>query len=55
MIIGTEDSGFRGEVGVLVDYIEVPKEASMQAYVIERGNMGFGLTGDKIKKARICS
>lgn len=27
----------RLEVGVLVDNIEVPKEASMQAHVIERG------------------
>ena len=37
MTIGTVDSGFRGEVGVLVDNIEVPKEASMQSHVIERG------------------
>ncbi|TXR92033.1 dUTP diphosphatase [Bacillus sp. SH7-1] len=37
VVLGTIDSGFRGEIGVLVDNIEVPKEASMQAHVIERG------------------
>lgn len=37
VVLGTIDSGFRGEIGVLVNNIEVPKEASMQAYVIERG------------------
>lgn len=37
VVLGTVDSGFRGEIGVLVDNIEVPKEASMQAHVIERG------------------
>ncbi|SDL44284.1 dUTP pyrophosphatase [Bacillus toyonensis] len=37
VVLGTVDSGFRGEVGVLVDNIEVPKETSMQAHVIERG------------------
>jgi len=37
VVLGTVDSGFRGEVGVLVDNIEAPKEASMQAHVIERG------------------
>lgn len=55
MILGTEDSGFRGKVSVLVDYIEFPKEASMQANVIERGNLHFGSTEGEIKKARICS
>ena len=55
MILGTVDSGFRWEVGVLVDYIEVPREASMQANVIERENLSFGSSGDEIKKARICS
>ncbi|XKK15624.1 dUTP diphosphatase [Bacillus sp. AC79A.1] len=37
VVLGTVDSGFRGEIGVLVDNIEAPKEASMQAHVIERG------------------
>ncbi|MFB5590489.1 dUTP diphosphatase [Bacillus cereus] len=37
VVLGTVDSGFRGEVGVLVDNIEASKEASMQAHVIERG------------------
>ncbi|MDA1882767.1 dUTP diphosphatase, partial [Bacillus cereus group sp. BY10-2LC] len=37
VVLGTIDSGFRGEIGVLVDNIEVPKEASMQAHVIGRG------------------
>ncbi|KAA0764412.1 hypothetical protein DN410_11625 [Bacillus sp. SH5-2] len=37
VVLGTVDSGFRGEIVVLVDNIEVPKEASMQAQVIERG------------------
>ncbi|HHK5554686.1 dUTP diphosphatase [Bacillus anthracis] len=37
VILGTVDSGYRGEVGVLVDNTEVPKAANMQAQVIERG------------------
>ncbi|PFL17989.1 deoxyuridine 5'-triphosphate nucleotidohydrolase [Bacillus cereus] len=37
VILGTVDSGFRGEVGVLVDNTELPKAANMQAHVIERG------------------
>lgn len=37
VVLGTVDSGFRGEIGVLVDNIEVPKETSLQAHVIERG------------------
>ena len=48
VILGTEDS-------VLVDYIEFPKEPSMQANVIERGNQVFESTEGEIKKARICS
>ena len=48
VILGTEDS-------VLVDYIEFPKEPSMQANVIERGNLVFESTEGEIKKARICS
>ncbi len=31
------DSGYRGEVGVLVDNIEIPKDVNMQASVIEKG------------------
>ncbi|MEX0135313.1 dUTP diphosphatase [Bacillus nitratireducens] len=37
VILGTVDSGFRGEVGVLVDNTELPKAANMQAHIIERG------------------
>ncbi|HFJ9375222.1 TPA: dUTP diphosphatase [Bacillus nitratireducens] len=37
VVLGTVDSGYRGEVGVLVDNTERPKEANMQAHVIERG------------------
>lgn len=37
VVLGTVDSGYRGEVGVLVDNTEVPKAANMQAHVIERG------------------
>ncbi|EEK53382.1 Deoxyuridine 5'-triphosphate nucleotidohydrolase, DUTP [Bacillus cereus BGSC 6E1] len=37
VILGTVDSGYRGEVGVLVDNIEIPKAANMQAHVIEKG------------------
>ncbi|MGD2278282.1 dUTP diphosphatase [Bacillus wiedmannii] len=36
-VLGTVDSGYRGEVGVLVDNTEIPKSANMQAHVIERG------------------
>ncbi len=43
VILGTEDS-------VLVDYIEFPKEASMQANVIERGNLVFESTEGEIKR-----
>ncbi|PGE68202.1 dUTP diphosphatase [Bacillus toyonensis] len=35
--LGTVDSGYRGEVGLLVDNIEIPKVANMQAHLIERG------------------
>ncbi|HFK1685253.1 TPA: dUTP diphosphatase [Bacillus tropicus] len=37
VILGTVDSGYRGEVGVLVDNIEIPKAANMQAHLIEKG------------------
>ncbi|PEP22015.1 dUTP diphosphatase [Bacillus wiedmannii] len=37
VILGTVDSGYRGEVGVLVDNIEIPKAVNMQAHVIEKG------------------
>ncbi|WP_346817202.1 dUTP diphosphatase [Bacillus paramobilis] len=37
VVLGTVDSGYRGEVGVLVDNTEVPKVVNMQAHVIERG------------------
>ncbi|MEC2943389.1 dUTP diphosphatase [Bacillus cereus] len=37
VILGTVDSGYRGEVGVLVDNTEIPKVANMQAQVIEKG------------------
>ncbi|MGA4466340.1 dUTP diphosphatase [Bacillus bombysepticus] len=37
VVLGTVDSGYRGEVGVLVDNIEIPKAANMQASVIEKG------------------
>lgn len=37
VILGTVDSGFRGEVGVLVDNTEIPKTTNMQAHVIEKG------------------
>lgn len=37
VVLGTVDSGYRGEVGVLVDNIESPKVANIQAHVIERG------------------
>lgn len=37
VVLGTVDSGYRGEVGVLVDNIEIPKATNMQASVIEKG------------------
>ncbi|HFK1429011.1 MULTISPECIES: dUTP diphosphatase [Bacillus] len=37
VVLGTVDSGYRGEVGVLVDNTEIPKAANMQAHVIEKG------------------
>ncbi|MGH0511120.1 dUTP diphosphatase [Bacillus paranthracis] len=37
VVLGTVDSGYRGEVGVLVDNPEIPKAANMQAHVIEKG------------------
>ncbi|GAB6454759.1 dUTP diphosphatase [Bacillus cereus] len=37
VVLGTVDSGYRGEVGVLVDNTEIPKVANMQAHVIEKG------------------
>lgn len=37
VVLGTVDSGYRGEVGVLVDNTEIPKVANMKAHVIERG------------------
>ncbi|UUE91797.1 dUTP diphosphatase [Bacillus cereus] len=37
VVLGTVDSGYRGEVGVLVDNTEVPKAVNMQAHVIEKG------------------
>ncbi|MGO4219513.1 dUTP diphosphatase [Bacillus sp. YAF12_1] len=37
VVLGTVDSGYRGEVGVLVDNTEIPKATNMQAHVIEKG------------------
>ncbi|MDR4408182.1 dUTP diphosphatase [Bacillus anthracis] len=37
VVLGTVDSGYRGEVGVLVDNTETPKSSNMQAHVIEKG------------------
>lgn len=37
VVLGTIDSGYRGEVGVLIDNTEIPKAANMQAHVIEKG------------------
>ncbi|PEC65334.1 dUTP diphosphatase [Bacillus toyonensis] len=37
VVLGTVDSGYRGEVGVLVDNTEIPKTTNMQAQVIEKG------------------
>lgn len=34
VVFGTVDSGYRGEVGVLVDNTARPKAANMQAHVI---------------------
>lgn len=37
VVLGTVDSGYRGEVGVLVDNTEIPKGSNMQVHVIEKG------------------
>lgn len=37
VVLGTVDSGYRGDIGVLVDNIEIPRDTNMQAHVIERG------------------
>ncbi|MGK8833802.1 dUTP diphosphatase [Bacillus paranthracis] len=37
VVLGTVDSGYRGEVGVLVDNTERPISLNMQAHVIEKG------------------
>lgn len=37
IVLGTVDSGYRGEVGVLVDNPERPISLNMQAHVIEKG------------------
>lgn len=37
VVLGTVDSGYRGEVGVLIDNTEIHKAANMQAHVIEKG------------------
>ncbi|PHC14329.1 dUTP diphosphatase [Bacillus toyonensis] len=37
VILGTVDSGYRGEVGVLVDNTERTLRVNMKAHVIERG------------------
>ncbi|HHY2677445.1 TPA: dUTP diphosphatase [Bacillus toyonensis] len=37
VVLGTVDSGYRGEVGVLVDNTEIPISLNMKAHVIERG------------------
>lgn len=37
VVLGTVDSGYRGEIGVLVDNTEILIGANMQAHVIERG------------------
>ncbi|KXO00860.1 deoxyuridine 5'-triphosphate nucleotidohydrolase [Bacillus thuringiensis] len=37
VVLGTIDSGYRGEVGVLINNTEIPKAANMQAHVIEKG------------------
>ncbi|RWQ69831.1 dUTP diphosphatase [Bacillus cereus] len=37
IVLGTVDSGYRGEVGVLVDNNERPISLNMKAHVIEKG------------------
>ncbi|PHC21693.1 dUTP diphosphatase [Bacillus wiedmannii] len=37
VVLGTVDSGYRGEVGVLVDNNERPISLNMKAHVIEKG------------------
>ncbi|UNP84805.1 dUTP diphosphatase [Bacillus mycoides] len=37
VVLGTVDSSYRGEIGVLVDNNERPLGANIKAYVIERG------------------
>lgn len=37
VVLGTVDSGYRGEVGVLVDNTERPISLNMKAHVIEKG------------------
>ncbi|MGH1110711.1 dUTP diphosphatase [Bacillus paranthracis] len=37
VVLGTVDSGYRGEVGVLVDNTERPISLNVQAHVIEKG------------------
>ncbi|PEY54703.1 dUTP diphosphatase, partial [Bacillus cereus] len=37
VILGTVDSGFRGEVGVIVDNTECNLGTNMKAHIIERG------------------
>lgn len=37
VVLGTVDSGYRGEVGVMVDNTERPISLNMQAHVIEKG------------------
>ncbi|KXY76061.1 deoxyuridine 5'-triphosphate nucleotidohydrolase [Bacillus cereus] len=37
VVLGTVDSGYRGEVGVLVDNTERPTSLNMKAHIIERG------------------
>lgn len=37
VVLGTVDSGYRGEVGVLVDNIERPVSVNRKAHIIERG------------------
>lgn len=37
VVLVTVDSGFRGEVGIIVDNTERPTSANMKAHIIERG------------------
>ncbi|PHE75157.1 dUTP diphosphatase [Bacillus wiedmannii] len=37
VVLGTVDSGYRGEVGALVDNTERPTSLNMKAHIIERG------------------